>query len=95
MIRSTLSAAAKAGDGSCRYEEEETMNRTSITIWICAAVFCVSLFIAVIPLANSESYFAYGISPKVIGTLLLGWGLIITVCSFLVKSKTKSKPRSF
>jgi hypothetical protein len=27
----------------------------------------------------------------VIATLLLGWGLIITVCAFLVKSKRKRR----
>jgi hypothetical protein len=69
----------------------EWMNRKSITIWVCGAVFCLCLFVAVIPIANSDSYFEYGISPKVIATLLLGWALIITVCAFLVKSNGKRR----
>jgi uncharacterized membrane protein len=68
---------------------EETMNRKSITIWVCAAIFCLSLLIAVMPIAGSNGYFAYASWPKVIVTLLLGWGFIITVCAFLVKSKGK------
>jgi hypothetical protein len=67
------------------------MNRKSITIWICAAIFCLSLFVALGPIADNNGYFAYGFSPKVIATLLLGWALIITVCAFLVKCKGKHR----
>ena len=72
------------------------MNRRSIarkpvTIWICAVIFCASLFVALAPVAGNDGYFEYGFSLKMIATLLLGWALIITVCAFLVKSKRKRR----
>jgi hypothetical protein len=66
-------------------------NRKSATIWLCAGIFCLSLFVAVIPIANTDSYLEYGISPKVIATLLLGWTLIISVCAFLAKCKGRRR----
>jgi hypothetical protein len=44
---------------------------------------------------GNNSFFDYGFSPKKIAALLLGWTLIITVCAFLVKSKSKRKRRSY
>jgi hypothetical protein len=70
---------------------EEKMNRKSITIWACAGIFCLSLFVALMPIAGHNGYFDYGFSPIAIVTLLLGWALIITVCAFLVKSKKKKR----
>jgi hypothetical protein len=66
-------------------------NRKSATIWLCAGIFCLSLFVAVFPVANADSYFEYGISAKVIVTLLVGWTLIISVCAFLAKCKGKRR----
>jgi len=44
---------------------------------------------------GNNSFFDYGFSIKRITALLVGWCLIITVCGFLVKSKSKSKRRSY
>jgi hypothetical protein len=71
------------------------MNRKSITIWLCAGIFCLSLFVALSPMLGNNSFFDYGFSIKRITALLVGWCLIITVCGFLVKSKSKSKRRSY
>jgi hypothetical protein len=62
---------------------------------MCAGIFCLSLFVALSPMAGSNSFFDYGFSAKRIALLVLGWCLIISVCGFLVKSKSKRKPRSF
>jgi hypothetical protein len=71
------------------------MNRKSVTIWICAGIFCLSLFVALSPMVGNDGFFDYGFSAKRIALLVLGWCLIITVCGFLVRSKGKRKHRFF
>jgi hypothetical protein len=68
---------------------KDKMNRKSITIWFCAGIFCLSLFVALMPISGNARYMGDWFSPKIITTLLLGWGLIITVCAFLCKCKGK------
>ena len=67
------------------------MNRKATTIWICAAIFCLSLFAALMPVASNNGYLDYGLTAKSIAALVLGWALIISVCAFLAKSKKKRR----
>jgi len=67
------------------------MNRKAITIWTCGIIFCLSLFVAVTPIAKGEGHSAFDFSPKVITALLLGWSLILAICVFLVKCKRKKR----
>jgi len=70
----------------------EIMNRKSITIWTCGVIFCVSLFVAITPIAISGGHSEYRFPPKVIAMLIIGWDLIIAICFFLVKCKKKKRP---
>jgi len=69
------------------------MNRKAITIYACGALFCVSLFVAIAPIATSDGLADLLFHPKMIAALLLGWVLIITTCVFLVKCNKKKRPR--
>jgi hypothetical protein len=69
----------------------EKMNRKSITIWACGIVFCLSLFVALIPIGRGEGHAPFEFSLKGIAALLLGWTLILGICTFLVRCKGKRR----
>jgi hypothetical protein len=67
------------------------MNRKSITIWLCGAIFALSLFVAVTPVVHAAGHSIFEFPPRVIIMLIIGWDLIIATCIFLVKSKRKKR----
>jgi len=86
--------AAKAGSGGdCGgSESEKIMSRKSIIICLCGAISCLSLFVAMTPLGGGVGRWASLLfSPNIILALLIGSGLIITTCVFLVKCNRKKR----
>jgi hypothetical protein len=67
---------------------EKMINRKSTTIWACGMICCLSLFVAITPIAGG-GHPQDAFSPKMIAALLFSWGLVITTCLFLVKCKRK------
>jgi hypothetical protein len=68
------------------------MNGRAITIYACGLLFFVSLFVAITPIAHFDGHSRLMFTPKVIIGLLIGWGLIMTACTFLVKCKYRKRP---
>jgi hypothetical protein len=67
------------------------MNGRQRIICLCGVVLCLCFFWFVVPVVSSDGHSEYVLNEGVIGVLLVGWCLIITICIFVAKLIGKKK----
>jgi hypothetical protein len=59
------------------------MNRSQRLICLCGIGLCLFLFMVTVPSLYSAGHLEWDFPPQVMKVLVIGWGLIITMCIYL------------